>query len=165
MSTAVLWLPAAAVAAHLFEEFVWPGGFAEWYRHYPPGYTVIVTPRFLVLMNAIFVVLALVPPVLGATERGLAFWLVVAAIAAANAVFHLVATVRGRAYSPGIVTGVALYLPLGVIGGGWLVREHLVGPSVIAQAVVVGVGYHLWSWWNHQRHARARPVNPYPQSP
>ena len=58
--TVVLWFPALAVAAHIFEEFVWPGGFAEWYRRYPPGSTVTVTTRFLVLMNAILVVLALV---------------------------------------------------------------------------------------------------------
>jgi hypothetical protein len=27
-SSLFLWLPAIAVAAHLCEEFVWPGGFA-----------------------------------------------------------------------------------------------------------------------------------------
>src|SRR3954463_8551334 len=104
---AVLWFPAAAVAAHLFEEFVWPGGFAAWYRRYPPGQTVTVTSQFLVLMNAILIALALIPPMLGASPRGLAFWIVVAAIAGTNAVFHIIAAVRTHAYSPGVVTGVA----------------------------------------------------------
>jgi hypothetical protein len=150
--TAVLWLPAAAVAAHLVEEFVWPGGFAEWYRHYPTGETVTVTRRFLVIMNVVFAALALLPPILGATARGLAFWLVVAAIAAANALFHIIATVRTQAYSPGVVTGVALYLPLAVAGGAWLIRERFVGPSVIAQAIFVAAAYQIWSSWNHRRH-------------
>ncbi|MGA7304104.1 MAG: HXXEE domain-containing protein [Rhodothermales bacterium] len=97
--TVVLWLPMIAIAAHLFEEFVWPGGFKKWYQRYPPGRTVPVTARFLLIMNAVFVALAALPPVLGPTPRGFAFWMVVAALAAANGVFHVVATLRTRAYA------------------------------------------------------------------
>ena len=50
-----LWLPLLAITAHLFEEFVWPGGFARWYRAYPPGSTAVVTTRFLVVINAMVV--------------------------------------------------------------------------------------------------------------
>ncbi len=93
-----LWLPLVAIAAHLVEEFVWPGGFAEWYRRYPPGRTAKVSTRFLVIVNIVFAALALIPPLFGATTKGYAYWLVVAAIAGANGVFHLVATVRVRHY-------------------------------------------------------------------
>ena len=30
----LLWAPLVAAAAHIFEEFVWPGGFMNWYRRY-----------------------------------------------------------------------------------------------------------------------------------
>lgn len=40
----------------------------------------------------------------------------VASIAAANGLFHAWAVVRSRRYSPGVVTGVMLYLPLAVFG-------------------------------------------------
>jgi hypothetical protein len=149
--TEFLWLPAIAISAHLFEEFVWPGGFARWYRQYPPGRTVTVTLRFLVLVNLLFVGLALLPPLLGASAQGLAFWIVVAALAGANAVFHLVAVARTRAYAPGVVTGVALYLPLALVGGFWLVRAKLVSPGTTVQAIIVAAGYHLWSARKHQR--------------
>src|SRR4051794_39326088 len=43
-----LWLPLLAVAAHLIEEFVWPGGFARWYRWYRPERAASVTTRFIV---------------------------------------------------------------------------------------------------------------------
>ena len=56
----------------LIRGVVWPGGFARWYREYPPGYAANVSSRFLVLINAAFVGLALVPPLHGATPRGLA---------------------------------------------------------------------------------------------
>ncbi|HEX2781049.1 MAG TPA: HXXEE domain-containing protein, partial [Gemmatimonadaceae bacterium] len=116
MPASFLWLPIAAVAAHLVEEFVWPGGFAEWYRHYPPGATTAVSSGFLVIVNAVFVLLALLPPLLGPSPRGFAIWMVVAAVAGANAVFHLYAVRRTRAYSPGVVTGVLFYLPLAIVG-------------------------------------------------
>jgi hypothetical protein len=159
VSSGILWLPALAVAAHLIEEFVWPGGFAAWYRNYPPGANATVTSRFLVMINAIFVALALLPPVLGPTPRGLAFWLVVAAIAATNAIFHIVATVRTRAYSPGVVTGVALYLPLAFVGGAWIIRDRSVAPSTVGQAIIIAVAYQIWSSWNHRRGARPRSAS------
>ena len=156
MTTLVfLWLPALAVAGHLIEEFVWPGGFAEWYRRYPPGYATTVSTRFLVIVNLVFIVLALLPPVLGASPRGFAIWIVVAAVAAANGVFHLVAVWRTRAYSPGVVTGVALYIPLAIIGGAYLLRRGLVSPGTAVQAIIIGGAYHIWSAWNHRRHRTA----------
>ncbi len=151
-----LWLPIAAVAAHLVEEFVWPGGFADWYRRYRPERASSVTTRFLVIVNAVLVGLALLPPLLGPTPRGLAFWLVVAAIGVANAMFHLWATIQRRAYSPGVVTGVAAYLPLGVLGVHSLVATGAVSAGSALQAIMIAVGFHVWSAWNHQRRASAR---------
>src|SRR6185436_3174835 len=147
----MLWLPLIAILLHMTEEFVWPGGFAEWYRHFPPGRVAKVSTRFLVVVNLVFVALALLPPMLGANARGYAYWMLVAAIAAANGVFHLVATLRYRAYSPGLVTGVLLYVPLGVVGASYLLRAHLAAPAVIAQAAAIAVAYAWWSTWKHGR--------------
>jgi hypothetical protein len=155
MPTVFLWLPFFAIAAHLIEEFVWPGGFAQWYRAYPPGYSTPVTVRLLVIVNAVFVGLALLPPLLGATPQGFAYWVVVAAIAAANALFHLRATIVTRRYSPGVVTGLALYLPLAVAGIVYLLRLHLVAFATLGQAVLIGIGYSVWSTWKHRRTAVA----------
>jgi Protein of unknown function with HXXEE motif len=153
-----LWLPALAVGAHLVEEFVWPGGFADWYRAYRPERASSVTTRFLVLVNVVLVGIALLPPVLGPTPRSFGFWLVVAAIGGANAVFHLVASVRGRAYSPGVITGTLLYAPLAVLGFGAVVRSGSASIGTALQAVAVGIGFHLWSAWNHKRRAQAISV-------
>lgn len=156
MTTSFLWLPAAAIAAHLVEEFLWPGGFTNWYRRYPPGRTVTVSPLFLLLINVAFVGLALLPPMLGPSPRGLAIWLMVAAIAAANAAFHVIAVLRTRAYSPGVVTGIVFYLPLALIGGAYLYLLGLVSLGTVLQAIVIAIGYHLWSAWQHGRRALAR---------
>jgi hypothetical protein len=154
MPVIVLWLPAIAIAAHLLEEFVWPGGFARWYREYPPGHVTDVSSRFLIIINAVFIALALVPPLLGATRAGFAYWVVVAAIAAANGLFHIWATLRTRGYSPGVVTGVLLYLPLAVVGLEQLTQRQLVSGPTALQALVIAALYSLWSNWRHRRHAR-----------
>ncbi|MEO8622658.1 MAG: HXXEE domain-containing protein, partial [bacterium] len=138
-----LWLPAIAVAAHLVEEFVWPGGFAAWYRWYWPKRAASVTTRLLVIVNVILVVLALLPPALGATAYGYGYWLIVASIGAANAVFHLWATFRRRVYSPGVVTGTLLYLPLAMFGYRELLAGGMATAGTAAQAAVVGVGFHV----------------------
>jgi hypothetical protein len=151
-----LWLPLLAIAAHLVEEFVWPGGFARWYRDYPPGYSASVSTQFLVLINALFVALALIPPLLGATPRGYAYWVVVALIAGANGLFHLTATVRTGRYSPGVVTGTVLYLPLAILGVAQLLRLRLVSPTTLVQAVLIAGAYSVWSSWRHRRHAVPR---------
>ena len=151
-----LWLPLLAVVAHLIEEFVWPGGFGDWYRAYRPERAASVTGRFLVVINVALVAIALVPPLLGPSPRGLAMWLVIAGIGAANALFHLRATLRPRAYSPGVITGVIGYLPLAAVGWNVLVRTGAVSSGTTVQAIVIGIGFHLWSAWNHKRRAVAR---------
>ncbi|HEY0528587.1 MAG TPA: HXXEE domain-containing protein [Gemmatimonadaceae bacterium] len=150
-----LWFPLAAVALHLIEEFVWPGGFPDWYRWYRPERATSVTTRFLVIVNAVLVALALLPPLLGPTPRALAYWLMVAAIGAANGVFHIYATASGKKYSPGVITGALVYLPLGILGYAVLVRPGVVALGTAIEALIVGVGFHVWSAWNHRRRAPA----------
>jgi hypothetical protein len=152
MPSFFLSLPLLAIAAHLVEEFLWPGGFARWYRTYPPGSMVVVTTRFLVIVNAIFVALAIVPLLLGSFAHACGYWLVVAAIAGANGLFHLRATLRTSTYSPGVVTGVILYIPLAVAGGAYLLHTGLVSPATAVQAVAIATGYAWWSASQHRRH-------------
>src|SRR5262249_24313300 len=51
------WAPLAADSLHIFEEFAWPGGFADWYRRYKPGRAKSLTPRFLIIINGLLLVL------------------------------------------------------------------------------------------------------------
>jgi len=158
MTSLFLWLPAIAFATHAFEEFAWPGGFGEWHRHYPPGNVAEVSDRFLVVINVVFGVLTLLPGLLGPTVYGYAWWLVAAAVEAANAVFHVGAVLRTRSYAPGVATSVALYLPLALAGGWYVVATGRANASTITQAVLGGVLYHLWSARKHARATLAGPA-------
>ena len=145
------WVPLAAIAVHLFEEFVWPGGFVQWYRHYPPGRVVAVSMRFIIVINALFVALATAVPLSTSSPRGWALWLIVMAVAAVNGAFHVVATVQTRAYTPGVVSGVCLYIPLAVSGGLYLLQLELVSVGTAIEAVLIAAVYQVWSIKKHQR--------------
>ena len=153
--TAIRLLPLGAVLLHLFEEFVWPGGFAEWYRWYRPERAARVTTGFLVWINVLFVVMALIPAVMGFRPYGVAFWLVVASIAVANGLFHLWAVLRTRRYSPGVLTGGVVYLPLAVFGFVYFWRTGLANLPLLLQAAVIGPAYNVYAAWNHRRRAKS----------
>jgi hypothetical protein len=88
------------------------------------------------------------------SQNGIMLWLIVASIAAANGVFHILATIRGREYSPGVVTGTLLYLPLAVFGYAYFVSNGLVRTDVAVQTAIIGPAYHLFSAWNHRRRSK-----------
>jgi hypothetical protein len=154
LDAVLLWLPLIAASLHIFEEFVWPGGFAEWYRRYDPAAAAGVTTRFLVGINLLLLALCAMPPVLGATARGISFWLSASAVCAGNALFHVYATWRTRIYSPGVVTGVLLYLPIAVLGFTIYLGEGAATPATAIQAVLIGAAYVYWSTWRRKRTAR-----------
>jgi hypothetical protein len=153
--TVIRWLPLAAVLLHLFEEFVWPGGFAEWYRWYRPERSASVTTGFLERINALFVAMALLAGVMGFRPYGVAIWLVVASIAAANGLFHLWAVFKTRRYSPGVITGCIIYVPLAFFGFTYFWIARLAGTPTLVQAALTGPAYNIYAAWNHRRRAKA----------
>ncbi|HEV7388356.1 MAG TPA: HXXEE domain-containing protein [Gemmatimonadaceae bacterium] len=154
----IRWLPLMAVALHLIEEFVWPGGFAEWFRWYWSESASSVTGRFLFRINALFVAMAVVAGLLGFSRYGVAMWLLVASIAATNGLFHLWAVARTSRYSPGVVTGCLVYIPLAVFGFRYFWQRGWATIDVVVQAALIGPAYLLFSAWNHRRRARAMAI-------
>lgn len=150
----ILWLPLCAVLLHIFEEFVWPGGFADWDRAHRPALRSSITPRFHVIMNGLLILLCLSVVIDGPTRAGVALWLTLAALLASNALWHAVGTWRTRRYSPGLVTGVLLYLPLACWGFVHFVRSGGASWGTAAAAAVLGGSYHLWAAGLHGLRAR-----------
>jgi hypothetical protein len=148
----VFWLPFVFAALHIFEEFVWPGGFLAWYRLYRPEFASSLTPRFAIAVNAVLLAASFLLGYLGPSwSRGLSLWLIISAILGGNAVFHLVAVFRMRQYSPGVVTGLLLYVPLCVWGYSHFVVTGEASWSMAAVSFTIGSSYQLWSILTHQR--------------
>lgn len=144
MITWLYWAPFAAASLHIFEEFVYPGGFADWDRRYRPHIRKSITPRFHIIINGLLLVACYDVWALRSGPFGGAIWLTVTALLFGNAVWHLVGTVKTRTYSPGVLTGLALYVPLTVYGYVRLLSTGQTAPSTAILAFAVGVSYWLW---------------------
>lgn len=145
------WMPLIAAGAHIFEEFVFPGGFTPWYRQYRHAGVSSISARFLILMNAALVVACLNVGLTARKGVALPYWIMIAALLCANGLWHIWAAVRSRSYSPGMITGTLLYVPLALYGVWALTRTRQVSPLSATVAMVAGASYPMWSAVYHQR--------------
>jgi hypothetical protein len=109
------WAPLVAAILHITEEFVVPGGFADWDRAYRPEIRSSITWQLHVVVNLGLLVLCVMVGLAGYGDTGAAVgrirlrslvpaawagasWIALAALLFSNAVFHLVGTIRSGRY-------------------------------------------------------------------
>ena len=135
---ALLWLFPAAYVAHLAEE-LWAGpGFPAWFEHVAGRPLPL---RAFVAINAVALT-AMVAGTAVAVRREQNGWIAVAiaTIVATNALLHVAGSVLTGTYSPGLITGIVLYLPLGQL---LMIRAlHQVEPRRFTTGVAAGVAIH-----------------------
>jgi Protein of unknown function with HXXEE motif len=156
MGSLLAWALLPAAALHILEEFVWPGGFAPWYRPWRPKLAASMTPAFFILVNAVLLALCATAGIFSASPRGVALWLTVAALTAANGTFHVYGSISSHSYSPGTITGVLLYLPLALYGFSRALASGAASTGTAVIALLLGGLYQFWSNANHSRRARKR---------
>ena len=149
------WAPLGAAALHIGEEFVYPGGFATWDRKYRPGVRTSITPMLHFYANALLLLACVAVGASGAPDGvvvvgGIRFrsvipgslsaaaWLTLAAVLFSNTVFHLIGTFQTRRVSPGVRTGVVLYVPLALVGYWYFLHTGHVSFVAAALSALVG---------------------------
>jgi Protein of unknown function with HXXEE motif len=165
------WAPLVAAVLHIVEEFVYPGGFADWDRSYRPKFRRSITSRLHLAINAALLA-ACVSVGISGTAGGvvnagvLAFgsvipprwaapaWLALAALLFSNAIYHVVGTLQTGRVSPGVRTGVLLYVPLAIYGFWYFSSSGLTPVRTSILAALLGGSYHLWARMLHAVHAR-----------
>lgn len=143
-TTLTLILPAC-IMLHVTEEFLFPGGFIEWYQSWIPSKTQGIRPGYLVWINTLMMGVAVLPVAFGFTPHGIGVWYTLTTMAGANAVFHIVGVIKLKKYSPGVVTGSLLYLPLFIYGTWFLLSSDSLSLVKIAVILAVAIGYHVFS--------------------
>jgi hypothetical protein len=139
-------LLSAAVMLHVTEEFLFPGGFAEWYRSFvPPKKKQGAQTGYLVWINTLLMAMCTLFMYFGETARGMSVWYYVAAACAANGCFHIWGVIKLKKYSPGVITGVLLYIPVFIIGSIQFVQDQSLPVSKIVIGIVAAIGYHVIS--------------------
>lgn len=123
---------------------MFPGGFAAWDQRYRPGIRKSITPRFHVIINGLLLVACYDVGALGFTAIGIASWLALTALLFSNAVWHVMGAIRTQSYSPGMLTGLLLYVPLTIYGYARFLRSGQASIPTAILACAVGASYHLW---------------------
>ena len=129
---------------HLFEEFIFPDGGADWFKLYHPEYMEAYTQSYFFKINAIPLVWALLVTLGtfdfagGFTFFGIRAWLAFLTFQAINAIFHIRGSFKTNQYSPGLVTGTLLYLPLTIISFTYLLRAGVVDLASAVVCIAVG---------------------------
>lgn len=133
---ALLWLLPLAYALHILEE--WFAGFPEWVA-LVVGASLPRTPFVIINAIAMAVMIAAIRTSTAREDNG---WMGIAAasILFVNAFAHLLGSTLTRVYSPGLISGVVLYLPIAglVLLRAWSQAQH----GAFARGVAVGIGVH-----------------------
>ncbi len=151
------WSLTGAASFHILEEFVFPGGFKSWWCAYRPETAASVSNRFLIIINAallafsVNVALAVQAP----RGNGVAAWLALAALLFSNAIFHVIGAFQTKRYSPGMISGIVLYIPIAIYGFVHFLRRGQASLPTALVAAFIGGSYHFISFANHRRRTRA----------
>ncbi|HKR60887.1 MAG TPA: HXXEE domain-containing protein [Pyrinomonadaceae bacterium] len=150
------WSLAIAASVHIFEEFVFPGGFKAWWCAYKPGIAPSVSNNFLIVINAILIAFSILVAVAVQVPKGngIAAWLTLAALLFSNAIFHIIGAVQTKRYSPGMISGIVLYIPLAVYGFIHFLANGQASIGTALIALLLGGSYHFISFANHRRRAQ-----------
>jgi hypothetical protein len=147
--------PFVAACLHIVEEFFLPGGFAEWDRRYRPAFASSITSRLHIIVNALLLVLCYDVWATRHHAIGPLLWMTVAALVFTNALWHLRGAWKTRSYSPGMVTGTLLYIPLTIFGYIHLIRSGAASISTAALGFALGGSYLVISRLMHAGRAKS----------
>ena len=122
------WAVPVCFGLHVIEELFWPGGFMEWYHRYRPQ--LAAEPRsYYYRANALYFAATLLVPFARQSTAPYVL-LFTTGILFNNLVFtHILGAIKTRERSPGIVTGILLYVPLVAMSYGYVLSHGLVGLS------------------------------------
>jgi len=127
----IFWAILIAAILHIAEEY--RGEWLVWVRRYVPGVTLF----HFVLVNTAFLLLCVAGAVVGV--KNVVFSLSIASLVFSNALMHIIPTVVWKEYSPGVITAVLLYIPLGAYAYVLAFDKEEVSLGIGAVAIVLGI--------------------------
>ena len=133
---ALLWLFLPAYMIHVAEE--WFAGFTSWVAQFAGR--PVPDDAFL-LINGVALVL-LIGAIRASTRDHASGWMAIAiaTIALVNTVGHVAGAVFTQSYSPGLVSAVILYVPLGSLA---MIRAWDQAPAAqLTRGIVAGIALH-----------------------
>jgi hypothetical protein len=137
LDTLLLWLFPATYLIHITEEY-WGGGGYSRYMKLARG--VELPPWRFLLLNGIGLALMILGVVLARRYR-FSQWLMVClgALVMGNGLSHTINATLSREYNPGLVSGLLIWIPLGLAALYYVKRRMAARRYWIALAVGIGI--------------------------
>jgi hypothetical protein len=138
------WIFNAIVAAavlHVLEEYFYPGGFPDFMKRMAPSFAPFITTKFAIVINGLFLVLCILGASVG--RDALVFSLSIAGLLISNGLIHLAGSLRSRRYAPGLITGVLLYIPLGITAYIFFWDSGQISVTQGIVSVLLGLAYQV----------------------
>lgn len=142
-STALLLAPLA-YAIHHAEEHLFLN-FRAWRLKYFPDNNALSTEAILAILVAVGLVYLLLHATIRTKVSAWAALIFLMATQVHNAIFHLGATVVFWDFSPGLITALALYLPVNGLIAQAALKEDLVSPRQLGAIFLTG-GILFWAF-------------------
>ncbi|KRL00922.1 HXXEE domain-containing protein [Liquorilactobacillus capillatus] len=140
---------------HCTEEFALPGGFMCWYHNLRPALSK-QKPSYYWRVNIIAFLIVTITSWFAFFTKGNNSGLVIAtSFLACNTIFtHIVGAIETRTYSPGLVTGVALYIPICFMCYFTTYTLHLISVGNLCLYIVIAPLYEFWNWYKYERRTK-----------
>lgn len=137
---------------HCTEEFFFPGGFISWYHHFRPALSK-QTPKYYWLVNIIAFILVATTSYFVLFSKGNNSGLVIStSFLACNAIFtHVFGSIKTHVYSPGMITGIILYLPICFTCYFITYTSHLISINNLCIYIIIAPLYEFWNWYKYKR--------------
>ncbi len=138
-----IWLAPLAYALHQIEETVF--GFTIWREKYLHASQTLPIPVFFAILMGVYLAFILIHNL---WPNKVTAWFVLAAILAMqfhNGIYHLVGTIYFGEYSPGLITGLIIYIPLSCLFFYKAYKEELINKTS-GVFVFIYAGVLFWSF-------------------
>lgn len=142
-STALLLSPLAYAIHHAEEHLVF--NFRAWRLKYFPDNNALSTEAVLVILTVVGLVYILLHATVRTRVSAWVALLFLMATQVHNAFFHIGGTLAFSDFSPGLITAIALYLPVNWVIARTALAEGLVTPRQLG-ALFVGGGALFWAF-------------------
>jgi hypothetical protein len=138
------WIFSAFLAVsiiHMVEEYFYPGGFMDVMKRLNPRFAPFVTAPVAVVINGLQLLLCLIAIVVG--RNILVFSMSVAGLFFINGLMHIMGCIKVKAYAPGVITGILLYIPFSAYAYYLFISSGQLTSNEVIITGILGVLYQV----------------------
>lgn len=128
-----------AAVIHVFEEYVFPGGFANALSNLLPKSNHLFTHRFHIIVNGLLILICIFGAIIG--KANLIISLSAFSLVLFNGILHIRGSIINKGYYPGVISSVLIYFPLTIYAYWKYISEGQLTLLEGGLSIILGIGY------------------------